>query len=401
MIDPAAALALLAEEGWRTLVEAGLSLDEAGGDEAGAPERLARRLPGAPPESRAAAMELVAQGARLARKLGVGERLLAVREAVDRAPWGRVATWHAQQVPAGSRVLEMGCGCGGDSLALAHRAANLIATDADPVRAACTHVNLTTTGLATSRAIPGDGRETLAGEASKAGIVFVDPVPYETGGRSLPPGSWRPSLPHLEEIARGGRRVFVRAEPSLAADAVAGAFRVAYVSHGGGCVEAFLDSALGDGPAVRAVLLPDDGPSAELSGDRGEAPSGRVGEAVHVVDPSAVRAGLLAELCRRHGLRRTDPKSDLLTGPPVAASAWVKTFLVLRVLPLRTQDVLAELRRLRPSGLRIHGYGATPSGDAMETSWASTVDPGSAGPALVAFATRVLGAPSAILAVAA
>src|SRR6185295_17694827 len=111
------------------LVEAGLAFDEAGGDALAAATALAKRRPDAPGVRRAAALELVSGGAKLARKLGVDERLLATRESVEQATSGRVATWHAQQVPENSRVLEIGCGCGGDSMALAYRAANLIATD--------------------------------------------------------------------------------------------------------------------------------------------------------------------------------------------------------------------------------------------------------------------------------
>src|SRR5687767_1083258 len=121
-MDDAAALALLGERGWRTLVEAGLAFDEGRGDALAAATALRSRLPDAPPAWRAAALELVTEGARLARKLAVDERLLAVREAVEQASSGPVAAWHADQFPAGARVLEIGCGCGGDSLALARRA---------------------------------------------------------------------------------------------------------------------------------------------------------------------------------------------------------------------------------------------------------------------------------------
>ena len=91
--------------------------------------------------------------ARVFVEMGDLETAVAVREAVEQATPARVATWHAHQIPAGCRVLEIGCGCGSDSLALAHRAANLIATDVDPVRAACTHMNLMAFGLGSARAI--------------------------------------------------------------------------------------------------------------------------------------------------------------------------------------------------------------------------------------------------------
>jgi SAM-dependent methyltransferase len=322
-----------------------------------------------------------------------------VREAVEQASSGRVATWHAQRVPPGARVLEIGCGCGGDSLALAHRAANLIAVDDDPVRAACAHVNLTTTGLATARAVPGDGFEVLAGEAAKADVVFADPDRRAGGKRQLDPEAWRPPLSRLAELARGGRRVLVKAAPSLDAEEVAGVFDVAYVSHGGECVEAFLEAPRSGGPDVRAVVLPDDGPSVQLAGNRGQAPSGAVGEAIHIIDPAAIRAHLLAELCTQHGLHLIDPEIAFATGPIGVRSAWTQGFKVTGVLPLRPVDVLAELRAMRPSALCVHVRGVAMTAPELERRFAHAVDAKGGGPEIDLFATRVLGAPSAILAV--
>jgi hypothetical protein len=396
MPDRDAAMALFAEDGWGLLVDAGLAFDEAAGDALAAATALAKRRPDAPGARRAAALELVSEGANLARKLGVDERLLATREAVEQATSGRVATWHAQQIPADARVLEIGCGCGGDSLALAHRAANLIATDVDPVRAACAHVNLTTTGRATSRAVPGDGFEALAGEASKADVVFVDPDRRAAGGRTLDPEKWNPPLSRLVELARGPRRVFVKAAPSLDADAVLGAFRVAYVSCAGECVEAFLESS--SERSVRAVLLPDDAPSIELSGDRGDAPSGPIGEAIYMADPAAIRARLLAELCARHDLSLVDPGVAFLTGPADVESPWLRGFDVLRALPPSGNAVGACVAEFGAVGVRVHARG-TPVGAAeFERVLAEAVDARGGGEVLDVFLTRGNGAPIAVVA---
>src|SRR5262245_22638738 len=164
---------VLGEAGWTLLVDAAFALESGRGDALAAAAALAKRRADAPAPRRAAALELVTEGARLARKLGLpGERLLAVRGAVEQATQGRVATWHAQLLPEGARVVEIGCGCGGDSLALAHRARNLVAVDADPVRAACAHMNLAALGLSNARAVPGDALEFLEGEGAAADVVF-------------------------------------------------------------------------------------------------------------------------------------------------------------------------------------------------------------------------------------
>jgi hypothetical protein len=396
MPDRDAAMALFAEDGWRLLVDAGLAFDEAGDDALAAATSLAKRRPDEQGARRAAALELVSEGAKLAKKLGVDERLLATREAVEQATSGRVATWHAQQVPENSRVLEIGCGCGGDSMALAYRAANLIATDVDPVRAACAHVNLTTTGRATSRVIPGDGFAVLAGEASKADVVFVDPDRRVGGQRTLDPEKWNPPLSRLVELARGPRRVFVKAAPSLDPDAALAAFRVAYVSHGGECVEAFLESS--DDHGVRAMLLPDDAPSIELTGDRGDAPSGAIGAAIYMCDPAAIRARLLAELCTRHALQLVDPGIAFLTGPGGVESPWLRGFDVVRAMPLSGNAVGACVAELGASGVRVHARGVAVGAAEFERVLAEAVDARGGGPVLDVFVTRGNGAPIAVVA---
>jgi SAM-dependent methyltransferase len=397
MPDPAHALALLAEDGWRTLVDAGMAFEDAGGDALRAATAFAKRRADVPAPRRAAALELVSEGARLARKLGVDSKLVAVREAVEQATSGRVATWHAQQLPEGARVLEIGCGCGGDSLALAYRAKNLIACDVDPVRAACAHINLTTTGLATSRAVPGDGLELLEGEAADADVVFADPDRRAGGHRSLDPEQWSPPLSRLAALARAGRRVLVKAAPSLDADAVVGAFRVAYVSHAGECVEAFLESPC-DGDAVRAVLLPDDGPSVTLSGDRGDAPSGRIGDALYVPDPAAIRARLLAELCREHGLRLVAPGIAFLTGERGAASPWLAAYEVLNVANGSQHASARCVRERGASDVRVHARGTRVPVEEIERIHRAHVDPKGGGPVLDLFVSRSSGGAVTIVA---
>ncbi len=400
-------LELLGESGWAILLDAALAFDAAGGDALRAAERLRKAKPEVRPDLRAAALELTAEGARLARKLGIeGERLLAVRGAVEQASSGRVATWHAQRLPGGpgeARVVEIGCGAGGDSIALAHRARNLIACDIDPVRAACAHHNLAAFGLSSARAVPADGFEVLAGEGSGADVVFCDPDRRVGGERSLDPEEWGPPLSRLADLAATGMRVLVKAAPSLDADLATGAFRVSYVSHRGECVEAFLESRVGiDGatgddpsaPDVCAVLLPEDGPSVTLSGDRSDAPDGDLGESVYTADPAAIRARLLAELAARHRLTLVTSGIALMSGPAGVVSPWLAEHRVSGSCGL--QDVPAALRRMGAGSLRIHVRGVPATAADLEKAWRGALTRG--GPAIDVFATRLRDRPAAVLA---
>ncbi len=392
---------MLGEDGWRLLVDAGVALDQApSGDALAAAAQLYATRPDAAPTDRSAALEMVTEGARLARKLRVDERLLAVRGSVEQATASRVATWHANQIPAGCKLLEIGCGCGADSLALAHRAANLIATDIDPVRAACTHMNLMTFGLGAARAIPGDGFAVLADEGARADTIFVDPDRRPDGKRVLDPEGWRPRLSVVTELLDGERSVFVKVAPSLDADDVDERFTVTYVSHAGECVEAFLaagPAVASDGERIRAVFLPPDGPSVTLTGDRSDAPTAPLGDTLYTVDSAAMRAHLLAELCTRHGLGLVDEGIAFLTGAAGTDTPWLHAHKIHAALPMHPKRLRAALRPLTPSQIRVHCRGVPLSAPAVKDDLRKKVTRGR-GPAIDVFITRVAGKPTAILA---
>jgi SAM-dependent methyltransferase len=403
-VDATAALAVLGEEGWRLLLSAGSAIadlpDRGLRHPLRAAEALRKLAPEAPPERRAAALELVIEGARLARKLGLDEGLLAVRGAVEQASSGRVATWHAQRLPEDARVLDMGCGCGGDAIALSHRVRNLIGVDADPVRAACAQMSLMALGLANARAVPGDAFDLLEGEGARATALFADPDRRPRGRRSRDPAQWEPSLPRIAALAGRGRALYVKAAPSLESADWTAQFDVTYVSHGGECVETFLEAPSEGRPEgrVSAVQLPDDGPSIALEGDRSLAPAGPVGEALYVADPAAIRGRLLSELCRRHGLHLVDENIAWLTGPAGVESPWLTGHEVVEVLRLQHKQVGASLRRHKASRLRAHTRGVAISAPELERRLSRAVDRAHPPRPIDLFACRIGQRPTAILA---
>lgn len=398
-----AALAVLGEQGWRLLLEAADAVaaqpDRGLKDPLAAAEALRRRVPQDPPERRAAALELVIEGTRLARKLGIDESLLAVRGAVEQASAGRVATWHAQRFAEDDRVFDFGCGCGADAIALAHRVKNVLAVDFDPVRAACTAMNLMALDLGQARAVPGDGFEVLEGEGERATAVFVDPDRRPGGRRRLDPAQWEPALQRLAPLAGKGRRLAVKAAPSLAAAEWVRVFDATYVSHGGECVELFLEAPPEGEPEgrIEAVLLPADGPSVVLAGDRRLAAAGPVGDVLYVPDPAAIRARLLAELCTRHGLHLVDENIAWITGPAGVESPWLSPYTVLETLDLQIKKVGAALRRHEAGRLRVHTRGVAITAPELQRRLSRAVGRG-AGREIDLFATRVGDRPTAILA---
>ncbi len=403
MVDRTAALAVLAEGGWRLLLDATSCFDEVrsrGGDaQFAAASRLAKRRPDSVPLQRAAALELCASGADLARKLGLDERLLAVQDAVPQASPGRIASWHASQIPADARVLEIGCGVGADTLALSARARNVIACDVDPVRAACAHHNLMTLERGGARATPGDGFELLEGDAARATVIYADPDRRPHGRRELSSAAWRPSLASLVELARPGRDVYVRAAPSLDPEELPRGCRALFVSYHRSCMECFvvIPGERGTEPArVGAALLPERAAAVYLDGARGRAPVKPLGDVLLVPDPAAMRAGLLAELCRLHGVGLVSPGIAWMSGPTPVATPWLRSYVIEERLSLATKPLIAALRRRSPREVRAHVRGVAQ--DAASLAKRLKRAAGGAGPALDVFATRLDDQPAALIA---
>ncbi len=377
---------MLGETGWRTLLAAGIAVAAAPTDPLAAAVRLRKAAPDETAARRTAALELVTEGRRLAAKLGTDEQLLAVRGAVEQATRGRVATWHAHQVPESARLLEIGCGCGGDTLALAHRAANLIAVDTDPVRAACTHHNLMTFGIGAARALPGDGLAALEADAARADVVFADPDRRPDGPRRLDPEAWSPALSALRAVA-ATRTVLIKAAPSIDPEVAGPEFRVRFVSHRGECCEAFLSPRVEGAPDVAAVLLPDDGPSIELAGDRSDCDTAPLGDALYVPDPAVVRASLVAELAGRHQLGVVDSGLALLTGAAGVTTPWLASYHILEAVPL--QAIRAAVRSAGAGSLRTHCRGVRIGAEELARDLRGATTRG--GPPLDVFAMRSRG----------
>ena len=122
--------------------------------------------------------------ARLRRKATAkfpdAQRMFFTAEALEQATSAAVAAVHADWIdrhaPPGP-VLDLGCGIGGDLLALAQRR-QVVAYETDPVRALFAQVNAATLGLADQvQVITGDWTAALdRGELPVASAAFADPA---------------------------------------------------------------------------------------------------------------------------------------------------------------------------------------------------------------------------------
>lgn len=191
-MDLAELTALLTPEGLRLVDELG-ALDSTD-DVAAAVSRL--RSAGRAPELVAAAVGQARLRTRARTKFGTfADRMLFTRSGLEQATRLEIAASHAGRFrDAGIRaVADLGCGIGGDALALAGIGLDVLAVDADEVTAALAAYNLAPFGDAVRV------RHARAQDVDLAGIdaVWLDPARRTAGHGDttrVGAGEWSPPL---------------------------------------------------------------------------------------------------------------------------------------------------------------------------------------------------------------
>ena len=213
-LQTAAGAALLVEA-------AGLS----GLDELAASRRLRARHPAA---LVAAALTQVELRSKAREKFGAdAARMFFTPDGLEQATHRHVATHRARRLAAAgvADVVDLGCGIGGDAIALARACGAVRGLDRDPVAVAVARANLAALGLA--------GRVDV-GEISlptPAGVVFADPARRGPRGRVFDPASYSPPWPVVEALLAGD--AVVKLAPGLPHDLIPTAVEAEWVSLAG------------------------------------------------------------------------------------------------------------------------------------------------------------------------
>lgn len=251
---------------------------------------------------------------RAAAKFALAEKMLFDRDGLEMASHERLAGYHAAQFPEGERIVEIGCGIGSDTIALAKRGP-VVAFEPNPVRAELAAHNLRVHGLdAEIRVEPW-----IPGVSAR--FAFADPSRRTGGRRSVEPGDFSPDPGSIVEGLHGAEMLGIKLSP-MVSDAYFERFeaRIEFASLGRECREALMWFGRGGGTFAVHVesgeLLPSCEPCASL-----DEPLPWVFEA----DPAAVRAHALGAF----GLAGLGDSNGYLTGMGPASSPWLRGFHVL------------------------------------------------------------------------
>ena len=374
--------------------------------------------------------------ARATAKFGpFAQQMLFTADGLEQATRLAVSAHHAARYAAAgvTKVADLGCGIGGDAVALAGLDLPVLAVDRDEAAAALATINLMPFPHASVECA--DALEIDLAERG-ADAVFADPARRAQGRRITDPEQWSPALSRVLALRESVPALGIKVAPGIDHAALPRDSHTQWVSVDGDVVEAAIwcGPLAPEGPGRSALIMRSGAGGASTHTltdssvtDPSEPPvqvdpissPDDLGSIIHVPDGAAVRAGLVAHLCERLDARPVGPRIGYLTGerlPDEATTPFVRSFRLTEVLPLRLKTLRARARDLGVGSLEILKRGVDVSPDALRTSlrlsgqetetWILTrvgekakgvvlvVDPISRGPSTDSSTSRIHDAPS-------
>jgi hypothetical protein len=329
------------------------------------------RSQGHPPALVAAVLTQAKLRHRAVAKFGeFASRMLFTEAGLEQASRLPVAARHAGRFASAglTRVADLGCGIGGDALAMAGIDLEVMAVERDELTAALASYNLA----------PFDNARVVQGTAEDQPLddvdaVFLDPARRTAGhsntSRLTDPDDYSPSLSFAFDL--GTRMpIGVKLGPGLDRSLIPDEAEAQWVSVGGQVVEL----GVWFGPLARsdvrraALLIRGDG-AAELTAnaDTPDAPEVPLGEYLYEPDGAVIRARLIGDLARHLGAGMLSNGIAYLTADAATGTPFASRFRVREQLPFHERELKQALRARRIGTLEIKKRGADVDPAALRT----------------------------------
>ena len=355
------------------------------------------RKEGHPPTLVAAVLSQAKLRSKATAKFGpFAERMLFTEAGLEQATRLRVAALHAGRFRAAgiTMVADLGCGIGGDAMAMASLDLEVTAVERDEVTAAIAAYNLA----------PWPAVTVLAQEAASTDLtaiegVYLDPARRSDGHsqttRITDPDDYSPSLDEALELA-GGRAAGIKLGPGIDRDRIPSEAEAQWVSVDGQVVELGLWFGAVARPGIsRSALVLSAAGTAELSADADSVDVGPrdLGEYLHEPDGAVIRARLIGDLGRGIGAGMLSDGIAYLTSDTAELSPFASCFRVLERFPLDERLLKRELAAREIGTLEIKKRGVDVDPAALRKRLSLK-----GGQSATLFLTRVAGRHTALLA---
>lgn len=328
---------LLSAEGWELLSAVG---PYAEADALAAAERL--RKAGHSAELVSAVLTQSRLRNKATAKFGeFAEQMIFTQAGLEQATRLPVAALHAQRfATAGvSKIADLGCGIGADSLAFATLDLEVTAVELDETTAACATMNLLP--FRNARVVQGDAAQF---DPDTVDGIWLDPARRDTTSsgtsRIFDPEAFSPPLSFVETLAERGMPVGVKLGPGIPHESIPAGCEAQWVSVDGDLVEVALwFNALARPGIRRSALLLGTARGAELHSPVNfdpatqDAPLGPLEGYLYEPDPAVIRAGLVADLAKQIGAHLIDPQIAYLASAEAVATPFARGYRIIEVKP--------------------------------------------------------------------
>ncbi|MET7417789.1 class I SAM-dependent methyltransferase [Dactylosporangium sp. NPDC005555] len=362
----------------------------------------ALRAAGFPPDLAAAALTQVALRRKAVTKFGADAAVMHfTRAGLEQATRGPVAARRAARLAAAgaTRVADLGCGIGADTIAFARAGLRVHAVDASPETAATASANVLALGLAADVLV--EARDAMSVPLDEVDAVFCDPARRTTGGRRVfDPRSYSPPWDFVVGLAARVPMTVLKLAPGIDHALLPPGAEGEWVSVDGDVVEAaawcgplaaaprratlFQSAPTGSAAAPSVVSLTGNGITA--------APVGHIGNFMYDPDGAVVRSHLVAEFAETVDGMLADPTIAYVHTPTYVPTPFGRCYEVLDQLPIALKRLRTALRALDVGSLTILKRGSALDVEELRRSLRL-----SGSRAAIIALTRVAGAPAVLL----
>ncbi len=314
------------------------------------------------PEQAGALVALARLRRRASAKFPDAERLFFTTAALEQATAYPIAAHRAahlhQHAPPGP-VLDLGCGIGGDTLALAQYRP-VIAYETDPVRLRLAEANVQAMGLESQVLFrQADWTLELAeGHLPSAAAAFADPARRIGEQRVYRLEQIQPPLSALLRLQAEIPALGVKVMPGVDKSEIPPNCGVEFISHEGTCKEAVLwFDGLASAPIWASVYT---ATGWRMLTDTTPPPQGPLaaGMTLHEPDPAVIRAGTFAPLCEQLGAHLFDSMIAYMVGDATVTHPLVQSFKILEIHPFNLKLLQTRLQALGISRVELKKRGA-------------------------------------------
>lgn len=272
--------------------------------------------------------------------------MLFTSDALQQASDPQIRAYRAASV-AGKSVVDVGCGIGADTIALARAGCNVTALEIDPVRVAMARHNLQVLGLS-GRVLHHDATE---GIPSGFDVAFFDPARRdEQGKRIFNLDDYQPPLHIIHDW--DVEQIMVKLSPGVdlaQLQQYAPAGSVEFISVDGDLKEAVLHLPAKPTETIATRIDAQGVHTFQRAGNEPDIPIAAPHGWLLEPDPAILRAGLVRDLAAMLGAQMLDPTIAYLWAEDRPQSPWVRTWRIRDVMPFN----LKRLRRcLQQHGIR-------------------------------------------------